>query len=184
LASKLRRDALRLNRIVPRDLLMKVNHHRIVPTAYDRQDRRILRSARTRRALFGLAIVTLLPFAGCSSSQNADQQSLDGKQPDGTVDMNQVQAAFIGSGGGGSGTLNYRGKSYPFAVGGLGVGGIGASTIFAGTYAQGRYGIVVGNASAGELWLKNGKGVIMHLKAKRTGLMLSLGGDAVIISMQ
>jgi hypothetical protein len=177
---------------------MKVNHHRIVPTAYDRQDRRILRSARTRRALFGLAIVTLLPFAGCSSSQNADQQSLDGKQPDGTVDMNQVQAAFIGSGGGGSGTLNYRGKSYPFAVGGLGVGGIGASTInaqgevyglnnvadFAGTYAQGRYGIVVGNASAGELWLKNGKGVIMHLKAKRTGLMLSLGGDAVIISMQ
>jgi hypothetical protein len=43
---------------------------------------------------------------------------------------------------------------------------------------------VVGNASAGDLWLKNDKGVIMHLKAKRTGLMLSLGGDAVVISMQ
>ena len=44
--------------------------------------------------------------------------------------MNQVQAAFIGSGGGGgSGTLNFRGQSYPFAVGGLGIGGIGASTI-------------------------------------------------------
>ena len=27
-------------------------------------------------------------------------------------------------------------------------------------------------------------GVIMHLKAKRTGLMLSLGGDAMVISMQ
>jgi hypothetical protein len=26
--------------------------------------------------------------------------------------------------------------------------------------------------------------VIMHLKAKRTGLMLSLGGDAVVISMR
>jgi hypothetical protein len=26
--------------------------------------------------------------------------------------------------------------------------------------------------------------VIMHLKAKREGLMLSLGGDAVVVSMQ
>ncbi|MDR3530537.1 MAG: hypothetical protein P4L90_08315 [Rhodopila sp.] len=127
-----------------------------------------------------------------------DQQSLNGMPPDGTVDMNQVQAAFIGSGSGGSGTLYFRGRSYPFAVGGLGIGGIGASTInaqgevyslhnvldFPGTYAQGRYGFVVGSTSAGDLWLKNEKGVIMHLKAKRTGLMLSLGGDAVVISMQ
>jgi len=148
--------------------------------------------------MFGLAVAALLPFAGCSSSQNIDQQSLNGKPADGTVDMNQVQAAFIGSGGGGSGTLYYHGQSYPFAVGGLGIGGIGASTInaqgevyglnrvadFPGTYAQGRYGIVVGNASAGDLWLKNDKGVVMHLKAKRTGLMLSLGADAVVISMQ
>ncbi len=112
--------------------------------------------------------------------------------------MNQVQAAFIGSGGGGSGTLYYRGRSYPFAIGGLGIGGIGASTInasgevyglknvidFPGAYAQGRYGFAVGNSSGGDLWLQNEKGVIMHLKAKRTGLMLSLGGDAVVISMQ
>jgi hypothetical protein len=32
--------------------------------------------------------------------------------------------------------------------------------------------------------LQNEAGVIMHLKAKRTGLMLSLGGDAVVISMR
>jgi hypothetical protein len=167
--------------------------------AFRRRDHRIPGADRTRRSLFALAIAALLPIAGCSSSsQPMDQQSVAGKQPDGTVDMNQVQAAFIGSGGGGSGTLNFRGQSYPFAVGGLGIGGIGASTInaagevyglnkvsdFPGAYAQGRYGIVVGNASAGDLWLRNEKGVIMHLKAKRTGLMLSLGGDAVIISMQ
>lgn len=30
-------------------------------------------------------------------------------------------------------------------------------------------------------WLQNNNGVIMHLKAKREGLMLSLGGDAVVI---
>jgi hypothetical protein len=167
--------------------------------AFRRRNRRIPGADRTRRAFFALAVASLLPIAGCSSSsQSINQQTVEGKQPDGTVEMSQVQAAFIGSGGGGSGTLNYRGRSYPFAVGGLGIGGIGASTInaqgevyglkqvsdFPGAYAQGRYGAVIGNASAGDLWLQNDKGVVMHLKAKRTGLMLSLGGDAVIISMQ
>jgi hypothetical protein len=41
----------------------------------------------------------------------------------------------------------------------------------------------VGTASAGDLWLQNGHGVVMHLVAKRRGLMLSLGGDAVVIQM-
>ena len=81
---------------------------------------------------------------------------------------------------------------------GLGVGGIGASTVdaagevyklrnlpqFAGSYAQASYGFVVGSTSSGDLWMQNEAGAIMHLKAKRTGLMLSLGGDAVVISLQ
>ena len=92
----------------------------------------------------------------------------------------------------------YYGGAYPFTVGGLGVGGIGASTVdaqgevyklrnlsqFPGSYAQASYGFVVGSTSSGDLWMQNEAGVIMHLKAKRTGLMLSLGGDAVVISMQ
>jgi hypothetical protein len=152
----------------------------------------------SRRAVIGLAIAAALPFAGCSSSQTIDAQSIEGRTPDGTVDMNQVQAAFIGSGGGGSGTLFFRGRAYPFAVGGLGIGGIGASTInasgdvyglnsvadFPGAYAQGRIGFAAGTTSRGDLWLQNSRGVIMRLRAKRTGLMLSLGGDAVVISMQ
>jgi hypothetical protein len=177
---------------------MTLNQIKLAPLICAEQHERTASSNRTRPAIFGLAVAALLSFAGCSSSNNMDQQSLDGKQADGTVEMNQVQAAFIGSGGGGSGTLNYHGQDYNFAVGGLGIGGFGASTIdaqgevyglnkvadFSGAYAQGRYGVVVGNASAGDLWLRNNKGVIMHLKAKRTGLMLSLGGDAVMISMR
>ena len=111
--------------------------------------------------------------------------------------MRQVQVAYIGSAGGGDGTLNYQGQVYPFKIGGLGIGGIGASTLdaegevyklnslaaFAGTYGQARYGFAVGNTSGGDLWLQYEFGVIMHLKAKRTGLMLSLGGDAVVIRM-
>ena len=112
--------------------------------------------------------------------------------------MRMVNAAFIGSGGGGSGALEYRGKSYPFNIGGLGIGGIGASTVdaigevynlnnisqFPGAYGQARYGFALGTASGGDQWLQNEAGVIMHLKAQRTGLMLSLGGDAVVITMR
>jgi hypothetical protein len=111
--------------------------------------------------------------------------------------MTQVQAAYIGSGNAGSGVLRYRGRTYSFSVGGLGVGGIGVSKIeakgevyglqnvsdFAGAYVQGRYGFALGNTSGGDLWLQNGNGVIMRLVAKRQGLMLSLGGDAVVIKM-
>jgi len=42
----------------------------------------------------------------------------------------------------------------------------------------------LGEKSGGDLWLQNEAGVIMHLKAQREGLMLSLGGDAVVISMK
>jgi hypothetical protein len=144
---------------------------------------------------FGLAALLLL--TGCTSSVKIGPEAVAGLTPDGRVDMNEVQVAYIGSGGGGSGTLFFRGAAYPFTIAGLGIGGIGASTIsaegevyklstlanFAGAYAQGRYGFAIGSTSAGDLWMQNEAGVIMHLKAKRTGLMLSLGGDAVVISM-
>ena len=147
--------------------------------------------------LAGLALATILSLTACSSSVKLGPEAVAGLTPDATVEMNQVQAAFIGSAGGGSGTLFYGGGVYRFNVGGLGVGGIGASTIdavgevyklrrladFPGAYAQARYGFAVGTASGGDLWMQNEAGVVMHLKAKRTGLMLSLGGDAVVISM-
>jgi hypothetical protein len=146
--------------------------------------------------LFTAAV--LLVVAGCSTSVKVGPDAVAGQTPDGTVEMSQVQAAFIGNAGGGTGTLYYRGRAYPFTVGGLGVGGIGASTIdaygevyklrnvaeFPGAYGEASYGFAVGEKSAGDLWLQNEAGVIMHLKARRTGLMLSLGGDAVVISMR
>jgi hypothetical protein len=48
---------------------------------------------------------------------------------------------------------------------------------------QGRYGLAVGDKSTGELWLTNVEGVAMSLKAKRQGLALSLGGDAIYIDL-
>jgi len=54
---------------------------------------------------------------------------------------------------------------------------------FPATYGQARYGFAIGTSSAGDLWMQNEAGVILHLKAKREGLILSLGGDAVVITM-
>jgi hypothetical protein len=145
-----------------------------------------------------LAVAPFLGLIGCTASIQLGPQTIAGLTPDGYVDMSQVQVAYLASAGGGTGTFTYQGAAYPFSIGGLGVGGIGASTIdaqgevyklgslanFPGTYGQARYGYAIGNLSGGDLWMQNEKGVIMHLKAKRTGLMLSLGGDAMVISMQ
>ena len=116
----------------------------------------------------------------------------------GTVEMEQVQIAFIGSGNVGGGTLHYEGKSYDFEVGGLGIGGIGVSKFeakgtvynlselayFPGAYVQGRYGFAAGDEGSGKLWLQNSNGVVMELETKRQGLALSLGGDAVYINLK
>ena len=142
-------------------------------------------------------LLALLGLAACSQ-QTTGPQTVDGMTPSGTLEMHQVQAAYIASAGGGSGTLFFNGEAYPFNVGGVGIGGLGASTItaagdvygltqlsqFTGAYVQGRYGFAFGDRSGGDLWLKNNNGVILHLNAKRTGLMLSLGGDAVVISFK
>lgn len=116
----------------------------------------------------------------------------------GTVEIEQVQVAFIGSGNLGGGTLQFQGKSYRFTVGGLGIGGFGVSKMqatgdvynmkelrqFVGAYGQARYGVAVADKSSGELWLQNPNGVLISLRARRTGLALSLGADAVIIDFK
>jgi hypothetical protein len=140
-----------------------------------------------RDAVRMAAGITVLAFA---SSALADDLVKSG-----TLKIEQVQIAFIGSGNLGGGTLFFGGKQYDFTVGGLGVGGFGISQMtatgtvynlrnindFAGAYVQGRYGMALGQLSAGELALQNTKGVVLRLKAERTGLALSLGGDAVYI---
>jgi hypothetical protein len=140
---------------------------------------------------------TAVSLGACGGQNTPLPNPVAGLTPDGRVEMREVQAAYIGSGSGGSGTLHYRGRAYPFNVGGVGVGGFGLSTIeaegevyrlpelrlFPGTYAEGRYGFAIGTTSAGDLWLQNEAGVIMRLKARREGLMLSLGGSAIVVSM-
>src|SRR3954451_16244268 len=84
-----------------------------------------------RRQMIGLTslAMTLPMLGGCQSSTEVGPQAVAGLTPDATIDMREVQVAYLASGGGGTATLFYQGQSYPFNIGGLGVGGIGASTI-------------------------------------------------------
>jgi hypothetical protein len=103
---------------------------------------------------------------------------------------------ILGSGNAGNGVLRCQGSTYPFSVGGLGVGGIGISKIeakgevyglqrlrdFPGAYVQGRW-LRSGQHERGRPVAAEREWRDQALVAKRQGLMLSLGGDAVVISM-
>ncbi len=118
--------------------------------------------------------------------------------PSGTVVIQQIQVAFIGSGSMGGGTLKFGGRSYPITVGGLGVGGMGASRLtatgsvyglarkedFAGAYVQLRRGWALADQGKGTLWLANRNGVTMKLKVRRQGLQTALGADGVLINFK
>jgi hypothetical protein len=137
-----------------------------------------------------VAPILLLFVAGLVS---ADEQLTKS----GTVNIQQVQIAWIGSANLGGGKLQANGQTYNFSIGGLGIGGFGVSEItatgevynmtdvayFPGAYVEGRWGFALGDMSKGELWIRNDNGVYLHLKAQREGLALSLGGDAIYINM-
>lgn len=120
------------------------------------------------------------------------------EKPSASVSIAQVNVAFLVSGNVGGGTLTFEGKTYEFSIGGLGYGGIGASRVeasgevynlrriedFEGPYAQGRAGAVAGSQQIeGGMWLINPNGVEMHLRSRREGYALSLGGDAVYVML-
>ena len=145
-----------------------------------------------------IAAVLSLFVAAVMASAPASAQVQQLGPATGTVRIEQLQVAFIGSGAIGGGTLKFDGRSYGITVGGLGIGGIGASRLratgrvyglrevndFAGAYVQIREGWALGDAGKGRLWLRNTKGVTLRLATQRQGLQLSLGADGVIIGFK
>jgi hypothetical protein len=63
------------------------------------------------------APVSLMAVSGCAK-QGPGPKTVGGMLPVATLEMHQVQAAYIASAGGGDGTVFYNGQSYPFRVGG------------------------------------------------------------------
>ena len=79
------------------------------------------RHKRSARFTGGLAVGLLVLCALFTAGARA--QSAPPPKSSGSINIHQVQVAFIGSGAVGGGTLHFRGRSYPFKLGGLGIGG-------------------------------------------------------------
>jgi len=138
----------------------------------------------------------VLAIAGCSGMMNTPTaSSIAGLSPSGNVTITED---FVTGLGGGNGTLEYQGRSYPFKVLGTvagpggGVEKISASgpvyklasvSDFAGRYTQSTGKAGLSTSGNSDLWLENSAGVIMHLEGTSKGAMLTLGKDEIIIRM-
>ena len=139
-------------------------------------------------------LAAVLVMAGCSGMKAPTVQNIAGLPPSGSVSLNETFAAGYG---GGSGTLNFNGGAYPFTLVGAVVGPGGAEKVtasgevyklanvqdFAGRYTQSSGAAGLSRGGAGELWLENNAGVIMHLYSQTQGVLLSLGKEEIVIRL-
>ena len=124
-------------------------------------------------------------------------QLTEAAQPSGTVRVRIIQASFVGSASTGGGVLRFHGRNYKFTTTGGGIGGFGLSRFdaagtvydlksvadFGGPYVQLRTGLALGEQGQGKMWLRNANGVTMSLDGRRRGLALSMGADALVVSL-
>jgi hypothetical protein len=104
--------------------------------------------------------------------------------------------AFVGGVAWGSGRMHYAGRRYGLKVNGVSIGGIGANSYDAvghvynlhrprdieGVYAAVEASATAG-AGAGEIDMKNDKGVEIRAHSTSAGLKLQLGGSGVQIKL-
>jgi hypothetical protein len=140
-------------------------------------------------------VAAVLATAGCSAMNTPTSQSIAGLPPSGSVTITED---FVAGLGGGSGMLEYQGRTYPFKVVGTVAGpGGGVSkttasgpvyklanvTDFPGRYTQSTGKAGLSTSGSSDLWLENNAGVIMHLQGTNSGAMLTLGKDEIFIRM-
>jgi hypothetical protein len=150
---------------------------------------------RSIRSIKVSLVAAVLAMGGCSALNVPSAQSIAGLPPSGNVTITED---FVAGLGGGSGTLEYQGRTYPFKVLGTvagpggGVEKISASgpvyklasvADFAGRYTQSTGKAGLSSSGSSDLWLENGSGVVMHLQGTTTGAMLTLGRDEIFIRM-
>jgi hypothetical protein len=120
------------------------------------------------------------------------------KTPSGTIVIDETQIMWIVGGDIGGGTLQFQGKSYTFKTDGLKLGGFGIHKVklsgdvyhlnsieeFPGIYGVAEAGVTLGNASKGDMVMKNDKGVILHLKSAAQGIALDLGVEGMKVTLK
>ena len=139
--------------------------------------------------LFKGALIALVALIGVGVQ--------DARADSGTITLTIFKAGWIIGGSGGSGTLNFRGRSYPLGVGGIDYGLVfgGSKTVLrgrvkniqrasdiAGVYGAAGAGLAVGGG-ARAIVLANPNGVVLELSGRQVGLMANadLSGLAITV---
>ena len=138
-----------------------------------------------------IALLALSAFAGTalSSTAHADE---------GTVQLTIYKAGWVIGGSGGSGSLNFHGRSYPLSAGGLDYGLVfgGSKTVLrgrvsnivrpsdvAGVYGAAGAGLAIGRG-ARAIVLTNQKGAVLELSGNQVGLMANVDLSGLAITMK
>jgi hypothetical protein len=138
-----------------------------------------------RAALIALSVTG----AGLATAAYADS---------GSIRFNVIKAGIVVGGSGGSGTLEFHGRHYPLAIGGVSWGfTFGASsTNFVGTvsnirrpsdvngvYGAASAGAAVG-AGAGAIVLTNQNGAVLVLSGRQAGLIVAADLNGLVVSLR
>lgn len=141
--------------------------------------------------IIALALLPVLATGMVQAEEDGYKEIEDrtkGVDPVGTVAIQAKSVRLLIGGSWGSGMLNFQGKDYPLKINGMTAGGVGMVSVdaigdvyfledvaqFAGKYTAGTVGLTAVKGTAGA-YFENSNGVVMKLRAKSTGLALSLG---------
>jgi hypothetical protein len=120
------------------------------------------------------------------------------EKPSGTIKIVSTEVMALIGGSKGEGTLTFDGAEHNFKISGASVGAsVGVQKLhisgevyhlsdiadFAGVYFQVEAGITLVKGTTG-MWLKNKKGVTLHLKTSNEGVALQLGSGGLKIAMK
>jgi hypothetical protein len=134
-------------------------------------------------------LIALVALVGLSSASVADG---------GTVKLTIYKAGWIIGGSGGSGTLYFRGRTYPLSTGGLDYGLVfgGSKTVLrgrvsnirrpsdvAGVYGAAGAGLAVGTG-ARAIVLTNQKGAVLELSGSQVGLLANADLSGLAITLE
>jgi len=140
---------------------------------------------------FRAAIIALAALAGVSVATTASADS-------GSIRFSVLKAGIVVGGSGGSGSMTFKGRSYPISIGGLSYGfTFGASqTEFrgrvsnirrpsdvAGVYAAAAAGAAVGRG-AQAIVLTNQNGAVLALSGRQAGLIVSADLNGMAVSLR
>lgn len=143
------------------------------------------------RSRIRTTIVAALALAGASISSAALADS-------GTIRINVIKGGWFIGASGGSGTLTFRGRTYPLSIGGLSAGLVfGASQTYlsgrvsrinsprdvAGVYGAGGAGAALGRGVSA-IVLTNDKGALLEMSGRQTGLMVNADLSGLAITLK